>query len=288
MTTRDDAAAADAVGGAPHRRGSERSASPDLLAETFVELAGLLVTDFDLVDLFSLVVERCAALLDVAEAGLLLSDRHHRLRAMASSSERMHVIELFEIQNEEGPCLDVFRSRLPVVNASVDGDDRWPSFAPQARAAGFATVHAFPMRHVDRVIGVVNLFDDRRSTLTSREAEVAQALADIATFVILQSRAVRDATELADQLQSALWSRVVVEQAKGVLSERLGVNVAGAFAVLRDYARKHNERIADVAGRVVDHTLGAHEVAAGAHAGPSRPARVSGSHRRPVRPSPEA
>lgn len=254
----------------PGRREGERTALPGpWVVETFVELADTLVAEFDLVDLLSLVSERSVELLDAAEGGLLLTGADNELHVMASSSERMHDLELFEIQRAEGPCLEVLGSGRAVVNASLDGT-RWPHFAPRARAAGYQTVHALPMRHNGKVIGVINLFANGAARLSQGDVAVAQAMADIASFAIVQDRALHDSLELADQLHQALQSRVAVEQAKGILSERLGIGVDAAFHLLRSYARNRNERIADVARLVVGRELCADDVLTGARATTSR------------------
>jgi GAF domain-containing protein len=203
------------------------------VVESLVELADTLVAEFDLVDLLSLLSERCVELLGAAEAGLLLAGDDARLHVMASSSERRHNLELFEVQRAEGPCLEVLESGRAVVNVSLVGDGRWPSFAPRARAAGYRTVHALPMRHDGSVIGVVNLFGAGETHLGPGEVTLAQALADIASFAIVQDRALRHTQEVADHLREALRSRVAVEQAKGVLSKRLSVDVDAAFRLLR-------------------------------------------------------
>lgn len=118
-----------------------------LLVRTLVELADTLVADFDVVELLTLVADRCVELLDVSAAGLMLVAPEGDLRAMASSSDTMRLLELFELQAQEGPCLDCYRQGTPVLNQTVSAiDGRWPRFAPEALAAGYLTVHALPMR----------------------------------------------------------------------------------------------------------------------------------------------
>lgn len=245
--------------------GSERR-----VVDVFIELADILLSGFDLDDLLHILAKRCCDLFGASAVGLLLTSQHGRLEVVASSSERMHTLEMFEIQNSEGPSLDVLRTGRAIVNGSVMTDSRWPRFAPRARAAGYCVVHALPMRHDGKVIGVVNIFDDKRLDLDDRQERIAQALADIATFAILQTRALSEATDLMGHLQRALRSRVVIEQAKGVLSERLAINMADAFALLRDYSRNRNERIGQVATLVVAHRLTAGEIVAGARTRSSR------------------
>lgn len=211
------------------------------------------------VELLTSLCEHCVELLGATEVGIVLVDEHQQLRAMASSTEQLHVLELIEVQNQEGPCLDAFRTGAPVLNAPIDVE-RWPQFAALALTAGYRTVHAIPMRHSEQIIGAVNIFDRADRQLTADDADLAQALAGVATIAILQHRALRRALNLADQLQQALHSRVAVEQAKGVLAERLHIDIADAFTAMRGYARNRNEQIGTVAQRVIDGSLPADEL----------------------------
>ena len=177
---------------------------------------------------------------------------------MASSSEAMRVLELFELQSKEGPCLDCYRSGQPVVNqdlATVNG--RWPRFASEALAAGFRSVHALPMRLRGTVIGALNLFHVEPGEMQKADVEAAQALADVATIAILQHRATLEAQVLNQQLQHALNSRIVIEQAKGMVAEREHLNMEQAFSALRNHARNHNLRLVDVAEAVIGGSLAA-------------------------------
>lgn len=226
------------------------------LVRTFVEVADTLVDDFDVVDLLTLVADRCVDVLGVAAAGLMVAGAKGDLRVVASSSETMRVLELFELQAEDGPCPECYRTGLAVTELSLTAaDDRWPRFAPRAIAAGFLSVFAFPMRHGSNVIGAVNLFCADAAGLSTADVGAAQALADIATIAILQNRAVVDAQTINDQLTTALNSRVVIEQAKGIVAERSGVPMDQAFALLRGHARHRNLRLDDVARSVIDGTL---------------------------------
>jgi hypothetical protein len=240
------------------------------LARTFVELADTLVADFDLIDFMTVLVERCAELLGSAEVGLALAAGRGELRVMASSSERMRALELIEFQNDEGPCRDCLLSGDRVLNVRLDeAEDRWPRFAPQAREAGFQMVHALPLRLRTDVIGAMNIFSPEVSELSPEDVNLTQALADAATIGILQERAVKHGTDLAGQLQGALNSRVVIEQAKGIVAERRQVDMDEAFALLRSYARSHREQLSDVARSIIDHSLAPaelHLVIAGRHA----------------------
>jgi GAF domain-containing protein len=229
-----------------------------MLARTLVELADTLVADFDLVDFLTLLTDGCVEVLDVGAAGLMLVAPDGELRVMASSSEAMRLLELFELQSQEGPCLDCYRTGQPVVNqnlATVDG--RWPRFAPEALAAGFHSVHALPMRLRGAVIGALNLFHINPGEMRQTDVDAAQAMADVATIAILQHRAALEAQIVNEQLNHALNTRVVIEQAKGMVAEREALSMEQAFAALRSHARNHNLRLADVAHDVIDGTLAA-------------------------------
>ena len=230
-----------------------------LLTRAFVELADTLVADFDVVELLTLLTDGCVDVLDVGAAGLMLAAPEGDLRVIASSSEAMRMLELFELQSQEGPCLDCYRTGQPVVNqdlATVNG--RWPRFAAEALAAGFHSVHALPMRLRGTVIGALNLFHIEPGEMRQADVIAAQAMADVATIGVLQHRAALEAQVLNEQLNHALNSRIVIEQAKGIIAEREGLNMDQAFSALRNHARCHNLRLVDVAGDVIDGTLAAY------------------------------
>jgi transcriptional regulator with GAF, ATPase, and Fis domain len=223
------------------------------LARVFVELADTLVDDFDMLEFLNMLVERCVELLDVAAAGVVLSDHRGALRMAAASSEQARLVELFAVQTDDGPCLDCVRTGLPVYSTDLDADQsRWPRFAPAARAAGFAATHAVPMRLRRTVIGALNLFKTEPNGVDTTSARLGQAFADVATIGMLQQRAIDDNTVLVEQLQTALNFRVVIEQAKGVLSARSGLDMGSAFAALRNYARSHNLRLSELAYAVAN------------------------------------
>jgi GAF domain-containing protein len=175
---------------------------------------------------------------------------------MASSSEAMRVLELFELQTREGPCLDCYRTGKPVVNQDLAvADGRWPRFAAEALAAGFHSVHALPMRLRGTVIGALNLFHIEAGEIRQVDIEAAQALADVATIAVLQHRASLEAQILNEQLHRALNSRIVIEQAKGIVAEHEGLDMEEAFSALRNHARRNNLRLADVADGVINGSL---------------------------------
>ena len=227
-----------------------------LLARTFVELADTLVDDFDVVELLTLLAHRCVEMLDVAAAGLMLVAPEGDLRVVASSSEEMRLVELFELQSQEGPCPDCFRTGEPALHEDLAGEEsRWAHFGPVALEAGFRSVQALPMRLRGVTIGALNLFRTEKGCLEEADVVAAQALADVATIAILQHRAAIQADLVVDQLNHALNSRVVIEQAKGVFAERAGLGMEGAFAWLRNHARSNNLRLVDVAQSIIDGEL---------------------------------
>jgi GAF domain-containing protein len=222
------------------------------LAETFVLLADTLVDDYDIVDLLDQLVTGCVKLLGVTAAGLLLDDQRGNLAVVASSDESTRLLEIFQLQNNEGPCLDCVRSGTAVSSDDLQNDrERWPRFVPAAIDAGFRSVAAVPLRLRDQTIGGLNMFHARPEPIPDDDRRLAQALADVATIGILQRRSSHRSTQMAEQLQHALSSRVAIEQAKGVLAERRGVDMDLAFAALRQHARTNNLKLTDVALAVV-------------------------------------
>ncbi len=222
-----------------------------VLARTFVELADSLVEDFDVVDLLTLLVDRCVEVTGVAAGGLMLASPDGELRVMASSSEAMRVLEVLEAEQDEGPCVDCYRRGEPVIGLDLGSPDSpWPRFAPRAVEAGYLSVHALPMRLRGRTIGALNMYRCERGRMIEPDVVAAQALADVSTIAILQHSAVLDAQVLNQQLQHALNSRIVVEQAKGVVAERAGLDMEASFARLRRHARNHSMRLAEVAHAV--------------------------------------
>jgi len=200
-------------------------------------------------------------ILGAQAASVMLADARGGLRLVASSEERMRLLELFEIQSAQGPCLDAFGTGQPVQATAAESRSRWPMFAPRASEAGFQAMCAVPMRAHTDTIGALNLFRGTDEPFSDAELEIARALAQVATIALIQERAIRERNLLAGQLQTALRSRVVIEQAKGMLAEHLFTTVDQAFRLLNRYARDHNRRLTEVARDVVDRTL-PHEVLA--------------------------
>jgi GAF domain-containing protein len=222
------------------------------LAGVFVEIADTLVADFDVVEFLHLITARAAELVPDSAAGLMLADQQGQLRFMGASSEATRLLELFQLQNDQGPCLDCFHTGNGVVNADLhDENTPWPRFAPRAVEAGFRSVHAVPLRLRSQVIGALNVFGRQAVRLQPADAHIVQALADVATIGLMQERAIRRSELLAEQLQQALNSRIVVEQAKGALAQLRGVGVDEAFELMRSHARANRLRLGDIAQQVL-------------------------------------
>jgi len=223
--------------------------SAERLSKIFVEVADTLVDDFDLLDFLHMLTVRTATLTEASAVGLLLADPHGRLRFMAASNEKARLLELIQVQASEGPCFDAFHTGEPVINADLRAAAaRWPDFTSQALAVGFRSVHAFPMRVRREVIGALNVFGSQvGGGFDGADVQIVQALTDVAAIALLQERAVRRGDVLTEQLQGALNSRVVIEQAKGAIAQRHDISIDAAFTALRAHARRHNRKLTDVA-----------------------------------------
>jgi GAF domain-containing protein len=227
-------------------------ARESLLITTLVELADNLVDSYDVIDVLTVLSHRCVETIDVDAAGVLLAWPGGELQFVASSSESMKVLELFQLQADEGPCVDCYRGGQAIVNHALSGDDeRWPRFSPRAMAQGFRAVHCLPMRLRGRTIGALNLFRTHQGNLDVEDVAVAQGFADVATIAILQHQSSITASTLNDQLSNALNSRIIIEQAKGMIRQALSCDMDEAFGRLRAHARNHNEGLTDVAAQVV-------------------------------------
>ena len=226
------------------------------VVQSLVEMADTLVDDYDVVDLLTGLANRCVNLLGASAAGVMLASPQGSLGLVASSSEAMRLLELFELQAQEGPCLDAFRTGQPVGQQELRaGSGRWPSFSAAALKVGFRSAFALPLRLREATLGALNLLSVSPTPMDEANVTVARAFADLATLSIVQHRATAEAQRLNEQLSAALTSRVVIEQAKGVISERAGVDLAEAFTRLRRYARNHNLRLTAVAEAAINGTL---------------------------------
>jgi transcriptional regulator with GAF, ATPase, and Fis domain len=231
------------------------------LTQAFVSIANSMVDGVDVVDLLTGLTTDCVRLLNVASAGLLLADAHGVLHVLAASSERTRDLEMFQLQRDQGPCLDCYRT-----GAAIDVEDlsaqaeRWPEFVQAAADAGFASVHAVPMRLRETVLGALNLFRTEVGPLGAGDRDLAQALAHVASIALVADKAAADRETINQQLQTALTSRIAIEQAKGILAQLGGLDMDQAFAVLRRYARDHNLRLTDVAQHLTSREMAASEL----------------------------
>lgn len=235
--------------------------------DIFIELTDTLVADFDIIDFLDRLAVHCAGLLGIAACGIVVVDHHRDLNLVAASTEEARLLELIQVQNTAGPCLDAYQSGVPVQCADlgeVEPGSRWSRFAEAARAAGFSSVHALPMRLRDDKIGAMNLFGAAPGPLDAETVALGQALADAATIGIVHQRAIARQEVVTEQLQNALNSRIMIEQAKGYLAERLGLSIDAAFDTMREHARDNNLKLTEVAGAVITGRLTADGLAGAA------------------------
>ena len=240
-----------------------------LTATTFVEIVDTLVDDFDVIDVLTQLTSRSVDLLQVAAAGILLADSNGQLRVIGASTEQVGLLELFQIQNDEGPCLDSYRTGTVVADASLDADSVWPRFAKESVRSGFPSVCAVPLRLKSRTLGCLNMFMSEPVALSDAEVSLAQALADVSSIAIVQDQATREAAMREGHLQHALTSRISIEQAKGMIAERAGVDMDDAFKRLRTFARSSNRLLTEVAESVVAGTIGIESLFDRSHPSPT-------------------
>ncbi len=223
---------------------------------SLAEMADTLVEDYDVVDLLTGLADRCVELFGVSASGVMLASPEGRLGLVASSSEAMRLLELFELQAQEGPCLDAFRTGERVEQQDLEAESgRWPSFSAAALRGGFQSVSALPLRFRDTTLGALNLFSVTQAPMSEADVTAARAFTDLATLSIVQRRATAEAQRVNEQLSATLASRMVIEQATGLLAGRAGVDLAEAFSRLRAYARDSKLRLTDVAQATIAGTL---------------------------------
>ena len=226
-----------------------------LTATAFVELVDALVGDFDVIDLLTTLTSRCVELLGAAAAGVLLADDDGTLRVIGASTEQVSLLELFQVQNEEGPCLDSYTSGRVVINTDITVGSAWPKFSVESVAAGFPSVCAVPLRLKQVILGCLNLFMAEPVGLSDADVALAQALADVASIAIVQDQATRESVIRENRLHDAMQSRIVIEQAKGMIAERGRVDMDAAFRRLRAYARNNNRGLTEVAHAIASGAL---------------------------------
>ncbi|MFF3488706.1 ANTAR domain-containing protein [Streptomyces sp. NPDC002701] len=226
--------------------------------EILVEAVDTLTADFDLIDFLHRLSTRCTELLAVDAVGIMIVDQHGELQFIAASDEKTRFLELFALQHNQGPCVRCYRTGRAQLNINLTSSAATAGFAPFAacaRQAGFAVTHALPMKLREQTVGAVNLFDTRLRRLSDSDVQIGQAIADVATIAILQQRTIEQVHAEKAQLQRALSSRVVIEQAKGILAERHGLGLDDAFAAIRAYVRRRRLRLAEVCQQIVDDTF---------------------------------
>ena len=222
------------------------------LIDAFATLADTLVAGYDVIDLLQTLVENCHDLLDVDSAGILLANAEGRLEVVASTSEANTLVEIMQLDANAGPCMECFQTREVVSLPDIDVDSsRWPDFSTTALAQGIHSVYAIPLRLRETTIGTLNLMRNERGELNTADIRAAQALADVATIGILQERAIRGAITVRDQLQDALSSRIIIEQAKGVVAETANLSMDDAFSLIRQHARSNQTTLKEVARQLV-------------------------------------
>jgi GAF domain-containing protein len=232
------------------RRGSKPE---DTFADVFGDIAeALLEDDLDLIDVLDQLLTACLSVLEIDAAAVIIDDQKGNLIPVASSSEEAGLLELFQLHMNQGPCLDAMRENVIITSDDLAGDrHRWPAFCDAAVEAGFRAVMAVPMRLDGRTIGGLNMFSKETGRLSDARPRMGRALGNLATLAIFHQQSARRNAQLADQLQHALNSRVVIEQAKGVIAERFSVSMAASFDRIRRYARDHNRKLGDVATAVI-------------------------------------
>lgn len=222
-----------------------------LTATTFLEIVDTLVGDFDVIDVLTTLTSRCVELVGAAAAGILLADLSGQLRVIGASTEQIGLLELFQIQNDEGPCLDCYVSGDVVSVTDLGRSTVWPRFAAESLRAGYPSVCAVPLRLKAARLGCLNLFMTEPEPLSDTDVALAQALADVASIAIVQDQATREAVIREGRLQHALNSRIAIEQAKGMIAERMRVDMDGAFSRLHGFARNNNRGLTEVAESLV-------------------------------------
>ena len=231
------------------------STRAERVSVAFVRLTDTLVADYDVVDLLHTLVEESVGLLDVAAAGLLLADPSGELQVVASTSEQSQLVEVLQLQAGSGPCVECYLTGRAVAVDDIAGLTKWLKFRDAALAQGFRSLHAVPMRVHGRTIGAMGLFGAGSGALSTEDAAIGQALADVATISLMQERTIKEAALVNEQLQLALNTRVLIEQAKGVIAQTAGVDMDAAFNLLRSHARANSQSLHATAGRIVDRSL---------------------------------
>lgn len=223
-----------------------------LVSAAFIEIADFLVGPYDSIDVLRTLVDHCVTLLDVTAAGIVLADQFGALQVLASTSEESQHVELLQHRAGAGPCVDAYRYGKVVTLSDIEAEgDRFPAFQSAALSQGFHSVHAIPMRVRPKTIGALNLFRTDTGSLSVADAKIAQALADLATISILHARNLQEEAVMKEQVARALGSRVLIEQAKGIIAQRDSIDMDEAFKILRAYSREHDQTLHMSAAQII-------------------------------------
>ena len=230
------------------------------LYELFARFARCLAGGYDLAEVIEQLGEDIRTTLSVAGAGVMVEDDESNLRFMSTSDDRLRTLERLQIELDEGPCLMAYQKAEQVIASDLKDDPRFPRFGALAVAAGLRAVYSFPMIQGDQPIGAMNLYRSTPGPLTAEQILIGQMFADVASAFIVHAREDDHRALLNRQLQTALDSRIMIEQAKGFVRARRDVDASGAFEALRRYARNHSMRLLDVANQVLDDKLAVDEL----------------------------
>jgi ANTAR domain len=226
--------------------------SPRTAAQAFADATSALIRDHDVTDVLSRLVRDSAELLSADAVGVLVSNSQGEVELLSSTSHDLTELELFQIQQDAGPCIECMRTTAIVAVIGTEQiNARWPEVGPAIVAAGYQAVHAYPLRWHGLTIGAMNVFQSALDAAPPDELMLGQALADIATIVLVQST---DLTlqQVTDRVQQALQARTDIEQAKGVLAYRHDIDMAAAFELLRGMAAADSTLTASAAAVIAD------------------------------------
>ena len=225
-------------------------------SETFADLAEVLVSDYDLADLLHRLADSCVAVCDAAGAGIVVADQYGQLCDMAYSSEDIRRLERFQLLNDEGPCVECYRTGRLVEEPELASMRRWPRFSAEAASIGIESARALPLRLHGRTVGALNLFHSEPGHSPVSVLRAAQALADLAVVGIVLSNSGSSMHSTAEsKIRTALQERSDVERAKGFLAENGGLPMDDAFERMRAYAEGRGLGLTSVARDLISRSL---------------------------------
>lgn len=225
--------------------------------ELMQRFARTLVGTYDLDEVLSDLAGRLQYVLDVEGAGVMLADAEGTLRFTSSSDDKLERLEDLQIELGEGPCLLAYETGKPVMATDLRGDRDFPRFGPRAVEAGLHAVYSYPLQYEARSFGALNLYRSQPGPLGTEREELGETFADIAALYLMHGADDERRDIINRQLQGALDSRVVIEQAKGFVAAACDITPAAAFTALRGYARRHGTPLRTIALDVVERTLSA-------------------------------